>query len=46
MLVITFPPETGKNAPFIKLARSEARKHTALAVSISVPLRFIGTLSI
>jgi hypothetical protein len=43
---ITFPPHTGRYTPVINPARSEAKKQTAFAISISVPLLFIGTLSI
>ena len=42
---ITFPPHTGRYTPEINPARSDAKKQTAFAMSKSVPLRFIGTLS-
>jgi hypothetical protein len=43
---MTFPPHTGKYTPVIKEAKSEAKKHTALAISSSVPLRAKGTVLI
>ena len=37
------PPSTKSSMPVMKLASSEARKETALAISSGVPMRPMGT---
>jgi hypothetical protein len=40
---MTLPPQTGKKAPVIKPACSDAKKVTACAMSVSAPRRRNGT---
>ena len=40
--IIINPPHTGNSTPVIKLDSSDAKKHTALAISSGRPIRAIG----